>query len=144
MQLSKKGMTLFNKITVLFNCLTILLGLFYVILNVRYFLVMVFSFIVAISWILDILLVLIDDFKINKNNSLGKRLNLLGYVFMVVQLACVFLLVGGLFFLNAGWTSLIIQYTLIYLGFFSFFVFGMGLSLFNLVQLKKPEGWTFE
>ncbi|MHA1843574.1 MAG: hypothetical protein ACTSWE_04845 [Promethearchaeota archaeon] len=144
MIITRRKIKIFNKIALIFNFLTILLGIFYVILGICYFLVLFYSFIIAISWILNIILVLIDDFRINKNNALGRRLNLLGYLFMVVQLICVFLLVGGLFLLNAAWTSKIVQYTLTYLGFFSFFVFGMVLSLFNLLQLKKPEGWTFE
>jgi hypothetical protein len=49
------------------------------------------------------------------------------------------MIAGGLFLLNADWTSAVIQYSLIYSGFFAYFLFGGILSSLNLKQFKKRE-----
>jgi len=49
------------------------------------------------------------------------------------------MIAGGLFLLNADWTSTLIQYSLIYSGIFGYFIFGGILASLNLKQLKKRE-----
>ncbi len=144
MHLRKRTVEIFNKFTFGLNFTTIILGIIYSFLAQQYILVIFFTFILIATWLCNICLILIDDFKLNKNTSIGKKLNLTGYLFLLIQIVSVFLLVGGLFLLNANWASLFFQYILIYLGFYSFFVFGIIFSLYNLFNLKHLEVWNFE
>lgn len=144
MALNKRKIEIFSKATFGLNLITIVLGILYSVIGAQYFLVVIFSFIIIVTWISDICLVLINDINVKKDTVVGKRINLLGYSLMLFQIFSVILLVAGLFLLNADWTSNIIQYTLIYLGFYGFFVFGLILSLLNLSKLQLSEVWKFE
>ena len=144
MTLTKNKVILFNKLTLGLNLITIGLGIVYSIIGTQYFLVIIFSFIIIATWISDMVLIMINDINVKKDTKIGRKIYILGYFLMLFQIFSVILLVAGLFLLNADWTSFIIQYTLIYLGFYGFFGFGLILSLLNLSKLKLTEAWKFE
>jgi len=132
--------------TILFgaNISSIILGILHYIIGLHIVIGTIFSIIIVLSWFLNNLLIIFNDFKIVKNNSAGRRLNRLGYGFLGVQIIAIFLLVGGLFLLNANWFSPLLQYSLIVIGFFSFFTYGSVFSYLNIKAIDNREVWKFE
>jgi hypothetical protein len=132
--------------TVLFgaNISSIILGILHYIIGLHIVIGIIFSIIIVLSWFLNNILIIFNDFKIVKNSPAGKRINRLGYGFLGVQIIAIFLLVGGLFFLNANWFSRLLQYSLIVIGFFSFFTYGSVFSYLNIKAVNNREVWKFE
>jgi len=126
------------------NISSIILGILHYIIGLHIVIGTIFSIIIVLSWFLNNLLIIFNDFKIVKNNSAGRRLNRLGYGFLGVQIIAIFLLVGGLFLLNANWFSPLLQYSLIVIGFFSFFTYGSVFSYLNIKAIDNREVWKFE
>jgi hypothetical protein len=126
------------------NISSIILGILHYIIGLNIIIGTIFSIIIVLTWFLNSILIILNDFKIVKNSPAGKRINYLGYGFIGVQIIAIFLLVGGLFLLNANWFSPLLQYTLIVIGFFSFFTYGTIFSYLNLKTVDNREVWKFE
>ncbi len=126
------------------NLCSIILGFLHYIIGLNIVVGTLFSILIVVSWFLDISLLIFTDYKIVKSNPVGKRINRLGYGFLVVQIIAILFLVGGLFLLHANWFSPLLQYLLIFVGFFSFFVYGAIFSYFNIQALDNREVWKFE
>lgn len=144
MRIKKNQMNYYFLITLGLNLTSIVMGILYFVIGPDLIFGFLFSIILVISWFLDIGLVLLNDFKLAKNNATGKILNRLGYSFVIFQIFGAFCMVGGLFFLNADWTSPLVQYSLICISFFGFFLFGSILAYLNIKKLDIPEAWNFE
>ncbi|MCK4282575.1 MAG: hypothetical protein KAX10_10690 [Candidatus Lokiarchaeota archaeon] len=144
MRIKKNQMNYYFLITLGLNLTSIVMGILYFVIGPDLIFGFLFSIILVISWFLDIGLILLDDFKLAKNNATGKILNRLGYGFVCFQIFGVFCMVGGLFLLNADWTSPLVQYPLIFISFFGFFLFGSILAYLNIKKLDIPEAWNFE
>jgi len=126
------------------NISSILLGILHYIIGLHIAIGIIFSIIIVLSWFLNNILIILNDFKIVKSSPEGKKLNRLGYGFLGVQIIAIFLLVGGLFLLNANWFSPLLQYTLIVIGFLSFFTYGSAFSYLNIKAIDNREVWKFE
>ncbi|TFF99293.1 MAG: hypothetical protein EU542_09170 [Promethearchaeota archaeon] len=126
------------------NLCSILLAIFHYFIGLNIVVGTLFSILIVISWFLNILLIIFTDYKIVKSSTTGKRINRLGYGFLAVQIIAIFLLVGGLFLLNASWFTPLLQYSLILIGFLSFFIYGAIFSYFNIKALDNREVWKFE
>ncbi len=144
MRIKKNQMNYYFLITLGLNLTSIVMGILYFVIGPDLIFGFLFSIILVISWFLDIGLVLLNDFKLAKNNATGKILNRLGYSFVIFQIFGAVCMVGGLFFLNADWTSPLVQYSLICIGFFGFFLFGSILAYLNIKKLDIREAWNFE
>lgn len=144
MRIKKKQMNNYFLITFGLNLATMVMGILYFVIGPDLIFGFLFGIILVISWFLDIGLVLLDDFKLAKNNATGKILNRLGYCFVFFQIFGAFCMVGGLFLLNADWTSALVHYSLIFISFFGFFLFGSILAYLNIKKLDIPEAWNFE
>jgi hypothetical protein len=121
-----------------------ILGSLHYIIGLNIVIGTILSIAIVLSWLLNSILIVINDFKIEKSNSIGKKINRLGYGFLGVQIIAIFLLVGGLFLLNANWFSPFMQYSLILIGYFSFFAYGSVFSYLNLRVLDNREVWKGE
>lgn len=126
------------------NIASIILGILHYIIGLNIIIGTIFSILIVLAWFLNIALIVFDDYKVIKNSSIGKRINRLGYGFVGVQIIAVFFLIGGLFILNANWFSPALQYSLIWIGFFSFFVYASLFSYLNIKALENREVWKFE
>ena len=144
MRIKKNQMNYYFLITLGLNLTSIVMGILYFIIGPDLIFGFLFGIILVISWFLDIGLVLLDDFKLTKNNATGKILNRLGYSFAFFQIFGVFCMVGGLFLLNADWASPLVVYSLICISFFGFFLFGSILAYLNIKKLDIREVWNFE
>lgn len=126
------------------NLASIILGTLHYIIGLNIIIGTIFSIFIVLSWFLDIALIIFDDYKINKKNAIGKRINRLGYGFLGVQIIAIFFLIGGLFLLNANWFSPVFQYSLIWIGFFSFFIYASLFSYLNIKAFDNREVWKIE
>lgn len=126
------------------NIASIILGILHYIIGLNIIIGTIFSILIVLAWFLNIALIVFDDYKVIKNSSIGKRINRLGYGFVGAQIIAVFFLIGGLFILNANWFSPALQYSLIWIGFFSFFVYASLFSYLNIKALENREVWKFE
>jgi hypothetical protein len=126
------------------NITSIILGILHYIIGLNIIIGTIFSILIVLAWFLNISLIIFDDYKVVKSSSIGKRINRFGYGFVGVQIIVVFSLVGGLFTLNADWFSPALQYSLIWIGYFSFFVYASLFSYLNLKALSNREVWKLE
>ena len=144
MKITKERVKYFCIITLGGNISSIILGILHYVIGLNIVIGTIFSTIIVLTWLLNTLLIIINDFKIVKSSHEGKRINYLGYGFIGVQIIAIFLLVGGLFILNANWFSPILRYSLIFIGFFSFFTYGTIFSYINLKTIDYREVWKLE
>ena len=121
------------------NIASIILGILHYVIGLNIIIGTIFSILIVLVWFLNIALIVFDDYKVIKNSSIGKRINRFGYGFVGVQIIAVFFLVGGLFILNANWFSPALQYSLIWIGFFSFFAYASLFSYQNRLSLRRTE-----
>lgn len=126
------------------NISSIVLGILHNVIGLHIVIGTIFSIIIVLSWILNSFLIIFSDFKIVKNSPKGKKMNRLGYGFLGIQIMAIFLLVGGLFLLNANWFSPLLHHSLILIGFFSFFIYGSVFSYLNIKAVDNREVWKFE
>lgn len=144
MKITKIQVKYFCIITLGGNISSIILGILHYVIGLNIVIGTIFSTIIVLTWFLNTLLIIINDYKIVKSSHEGKRINYLGYGFIGVQIIAIFLLVGGLFILNANWFSPILRYSLIFIGFFSFFSYGTIFSYINLKAIDYREVWKLE
>jgi len=126
------------------NLISILFGILHYFIGLNIVVGTLYSILIVICWFLNISLIIITDYKVVKSRPIGKRINRLGFGFLAVQIVAIFLLVGGLFLLNASWFTPLLQYSLILIGFLSFFAYGAIFSYFNIKALEVREVWKFE
>jgi hypothetical protein len=143
-RIQKREMNYYIKITLSMNVISIIMGILYFIVGSGLLFGIIFGIILVGSWLLDIGLIFIDDFTLKKGNKIGKAINRLGYAFIFYQIIAVLVLAGGLFLLNADWATPFIQYFLVFVGFFGFFILGTILSYANMKGLNRKEVWKFE
>ena len=144
MKIKKEQIKIYCIITLGMNIASIVLGLLHYIIGLNIVFGIMLSIILAIAWVLNIGLLILNDFKIVKSNPIGKKLNLLGYGFIGFQIIAIFTLAGGIFLLNADWTTPLVQYLLIGTGFFGYFIYGSLLSYINIKKVEIREVWKFE
>ncbi len=144
MKIQKEQIKVYCIITLGMNIASIVLGLLHYIIGLNIVFGIMFSVILGIVWVLNIGLLILNDFKIVKSNPIGKKLNLLGYGFIGFQIIAIFTLAGGIFLLNADWTTPLVQYLLIGIGFFGYFIYGSIFSYINIKKVEIREVWKFE
>ena len=72
MRIKKKQMNNYFLITLGLNLTTMVMGILYFVIGPDLIFGFLFGIILVISWFLDIGLILLDDFKLAKNNATGK------------------------------------------------------------------------
>ena len=144
MRFQKHQMNYYSIITLGMNIVSIIMGIFYFVIGPDLIFGVLFGIILVISWFLDIGLVLLDDFNLIKSTPTGKKLNRLGFGYIGFQMIALFCIVAGIFLVNADWMTPLIQYLLVCIGFFGFFLFGSILAYMNIKILNNREVWKFE
>jgi len=144
MIIRKKYVKYLCMILLIMNLLSVLLSILHYFIGLNIIIGSLFSILIVVSWFLNIALIIFTEYKVVKSSPTGKKINRLGYGFLAVQIVAILLLVGGLFLLNASWFTPLLQYSLILIGFFSFFVYGAIFSYFNLKALDLREVWKIE
>lgn len=139
MNLSRSNIEYFNILALFLNLANISLGIVYIVIGLNPILLILFTLFLVFAWFVNIFILLLNDHKLVRKSKNGTLVNIFSYLFLIFQIFFVLMIAGGLFLLNADWTSAVIQYSLIYSGFFAYFLFGGILSSLNLKQFKKRE-----
>lgn len=139
MNLTRLNIKYFNILALFLNLANISLGIIYIIIGLNSILLIFFSLFLILAWFVNILILLLNDHNFVRKSKHGTMVNIFSYLFLIFQFLFVLMIVGGLFLLNADWSSAVIQYSLIYTGFFGYFLFGGILSSLNLKQFKERE-----
>ncbi|MHA1274019.1 MAG: hypothetical protein ACTSVV_03365 [Promethearchaeota archaeon] len=133
--------------TVVINILYIIGGIIHLIYPVYSIFSDIIGAIIIITWISNFVFVYIDDLVIVKNNTIGKKINLFGYFFLVIFILCMLLLVisEGIMVLTVDTQleAFILPYTILGIGFFGIAAFAIILVLLNLKNLNKRGVWRF-
>jgi len=135
---------IFTECSIGLNLATIILGILHYFIGLNAIFGVLFSTIIILAWLFNIFLIVLDEYKTVKGTTIAKRLNLMGYGYLSYQIIAIFLLVGGLFLLNANWFSPLLQFSLIFSGFFGLFIFGTLLSYYHYKSLQTREVWNIE
>ena len=97
-----------------------------------------------ISWLLNMLLVYINDRVLIKSNEIGKRINLLSYIFLVYTIIAMFMLFFYTFIVSFVDISTSIVIVLALSGFIGIAVFGIVLAYLDIKNLENRSVWKIE
>jgi len=141
-QSSKKLLNTYCQVSIVSNLLVICFSVSYIIIPVQSILLDLFGIILILSWLMNILLIYLDDKFLIKDSEHGKLLNRFTYYYLIFfiigillimlsQLISNFLLIGELsFFLS------ILMYINLLLGLIGIALFGINLALKNLSYME--------
>jgi len=146
MKINKLHLKTFCLIIIVLNLITAVLGvLYYALSTTRLFLLWnLQGIIMYISWLLNILLVYINDRILIKSDSKGKKMNLLSYGFLAFIIFAMFF-----FTIHSLTTSfidppMIITYALALLALIGIAIFGILLAYLDIKNLENRGVLKFE
>ncbi len=121
------------------------LGLFYILYPIYNILWDVFGVILMITLFSNLCSMFLIGLKLNKNNKLGKKLNLLSYIFIFFNTACMILMALGNILISITYSNTnlanFFNYFLVFLGYFGIIAFGAVFSIINIKNLNNEELW---
>jgi len=136
-----------GKLLLILNCLCIVFGVCYI--NIKYYSGTwnVFGVILTAALVGNFLLVYINNIVlIKKNHKEIRVIRILGYIYLVNNIfAMLGMMIGNITLSNSYFNSLEDDkyvYTLIYLSYFSIFIFGMVLSCLSTANFKDENNYN--
>lgn len=146
MKINKIQLKYFCWIIIIFNLITAVLGVLYYTLSTTrlFWLWNLQGILMFISWILNLLLVYINDQILIKSDNIGKKMNLLSYAFLA------FIIFGMFFFTIHSLTTsfidppIIVTYALALLALIGIAIFGILLAYLDIRNLENRGVWKFE
>ncbi|MFW9946004.1 MAG: hypothetical protein ACFFDX_04160 [Candidatus Odinarchaeota archaeon] len=139
MKITKQQLKYFCLIVIALNLISMILGIFYYVLSTTalFWLWNIQGIIMFISWILNLLLVYINDRILMKSEIMGRKMNLLSYGFLAFIIFAMFF-----FTINSITTSfidppIIISYILALLALIGIAIFGILLAYLDVKNLEK-------
>ena len=146
MKINKQQLRMFCSTTIVLNVVSLVLGITYYAVSTTqlWWLWNVQGVIMIISWLLNMLLVYINDRVLIKSNEIGKRINLLSYIFLVYIIIAMFLLFFYTFIVSFVDISTSIIIVLALSGFIGIAVFGIVLAYLDIKNLENRGVWKIE
>ena len=146
MKINKQQLRMFCSTTIVLNIVSLVLGLIYYAISTTqlWWLWNVQGVIMIISWLLNMLLVYINDRVLIKSNEIGKRINLLSYIFLVYTIIAMFMLFFYTFIVSFVDISTSIVIVLALSGFIGIAVFGIILAYLDIKNLENRSVWKIE
>lgn len=130
-------------VSVVLNISSIILGLFYIIIPIYTALWDVFGVILIAAFFNNLLLACLSGNKLNKSDKLGKKLNLLLYIYLAYTIMAMLGILAGNFIISMVYTNDIIIFTgIIYFWYFSFLGIGLLLGFFILTTKDRVNLWN--
>ncbi|MFX0137983.1 MAG: hypothetical protein ACFFDN_30355 [Candidatus Hodarchaeota archaeon] len=139
MKITKQQLRYFCLIVIVLNLVSVILGVFYYAFSTTtlFWLWNIQGIIMFISWLLNILLVYINDRVLMKSDAIGKKINLLSYGFLA------FIIFAMFFFIIHSLTTsfidppLLISYVLALLALIGISIFGVLLAFLDIKNLER-------
>ena len=146
MKINKQQLRMFCSTTIVLNIVSLVLGLIYYAISTTqlWWLWNVQGVIMIISWLLNMLLVYINDRVLIKSNEIGKRINLLSYIFLVYTIIAMFMLFFYTFIVSFVDISTSIVIVLAFSGFIGIATFGILLAYLDIKNLENRSVWKIE
>jgi len=121
-------------------------GILYFSFSVNSFIFDVFGVVLIASWLLNILILLIDDSYLNKSSVIGKKINRLTYYNIVSFIIGVLLITWGVIltaFILDGFLF-VLAFLMIIIGFFGIEIISLQLALTTYLNIDNRGVWKFE
>ncbi len=146
MKINKQQLRKFCSTTIVLNVVSLVLGVIYYAVSTTalWWLWNVQGVIMIISWLLNMLLVYINDRVLIKSNEIGKRINLLSYIFLVYTIIAMFMLFFYTFIVSFVDISTSIVIVIALSGFIGISVFGIVLAYLDIKNLENRSVWKIE
>lgn len=146
MKINKNQLKIFCIVLIVLNLISVILGVIYYALSTTalWWLWNLQGIIMIISWLFNMLLVYINDRVLNKSDRIGRKINLLSYLFLVFTIIAMLLLFFYTFIGSLVDFSLIIDFILALLAFIGIAIFGISLAYFDIKNLENRSVWKFE
>ena len=146
MKLNKQQLKTLSFIIIVFNLISIILGILYyaVPTTILFWLWNLTGIIMFISWLLNTLLIYVNDRIVMKSDTTGKKINLLCYGFLVFIIITMLLLFFNTLTLSfiANISILITSWAL--LSIIGVAIFGIILAYMDIKNLVNRGVWKFE
>ena len=135
-----------SQLGIFLHILSCAFGILYFSFPVNSFVFDIFGVILIASWLLNIIILLIDDTYLNKSTVIGKKLNRLTYYNIALFIIGVLLILCGVMiaaFILDGFL-LYIALLMIILGFFGIEMISLQLALTTFLNIDNRGVWKFE
>jgi len=135
-----------SQLGIFLHILSCAFGILYFSFPVNSFIFDLFGVILIASWLLNILILLIDDTYLNKSTVIGKKLNRLTYYNITLFIIGILLILCGVMiaaFILDGFL-LYLAFFMIILGFFGIEMISLQLTLATFLNIDNRGVWKFE
>ena len=135
-----------SQLGIFLHILSCAFGILYFSFPVNSFIFDIFGVILVASWLLNIVILLIDDSYLNKSTVIGKKLNRLTYYNIALFIIGVLLILCGVMiaaFILDG-LLLYVALLMIVLGFFGIEMISLQLALATFLNIDNRGVWKFE
>ncbi|MFX1412854.1 MAG: hypothetical protein ACFFA2_03365 [Promethearchaeota archaeon] len=132
--------------SIILNPICLISGIFYLIFPIYNVFWDLLGILIIITLFLNGLLVYINSIKVNKTLRLGKKLNLICYIYLGFVIIAVLGIMGGNLLIYSSYRPLSIfsgfGYFLVYFCYFSLFGFNFFIALFDILNIKNEKLWN--
>ncbi|MFX0025918.1 MAG: alpha/beta hydrolase [Candidatus Hermodarchaeota archaeon] len=137
-----------SQLSALLNPICIICGISYLIFPDYIIFWDILGILIIVTLFVNGLLVYLSSTKVNKATKLGKKINLICYVYLVFMILALMGIIGGNLLIYANYTNLMINsfggYFLIYFCYISLFVFSFLIALFDIKNINNNILWNSE
>ncbi len=146
MKINKQQLKIFCLTIIVLNIVSLILGLIYYAMTTTglWWLWNVQGIIMFLTWLLNILLVYINDRILIKSHVIGKKLNRLSYYSLGFTIIAMLLLFFHTFIVSFVDNSLIIDLILALGAFIGIAAFGIAMALLDIKNLEERGVWKIE
>ena len=145
-KIPKKLAKSLSQLGIFLHILSCAFGIMYFSFPVNSFIFDIFGVILIASWLLNILILLIDDSYLNKSTVIGKKINRLTYYNIILFIIGVLLILWGIIltaFILDGFLF-VIAFLMIIIGFFGIEMISLQLALATFLNIDNRGVWKFE
>ncbi|MFX0026059.1 MAG: hypothetical protein ACFE8M_06565 [Candidatus Hermodarchaeota archaeon] len=139
MKITKQQLKYFCLIVIALNLVSVILGIFYYALSTTAFFWLwnIQGIIMFISWILNLLLVYINDRILMKSEIMGRKMNLLSYGFLAFIIFAMFFFTTHSIITSFIDPPMLISYILALLALIGIAIFGILLAYLDIKNLER-------
>ena len=133
-------------VSIVLNLASIILGFVYII-TISFYNIFwdILGIIYLISLFSNFLLVFLDSIRLNKKNKLGRRLSIIGYLYLITTTLAMIGMLAGNLLISINYSSDFIanlkSYMMIWISYFGLLIFGIIISYFNIKNLNNTKLW---
>ncbi|MFX0031961.1 MAG: alpha/beta hydrolase [Candidatus Hodarchaeota archaeon] len=132
--------------SIILNPICIISGIFYLFFPQYNIFWDLFGILIIITLFVNGLLVYINSIKVNKTIKIGKKLNLICYIYLGFMILALMGIMGGNLLIYSNYSTLTVYsgigYFLVYFCYFSIFGFNFLIALYDIINIKNEQLWN--